>query len=237
MAMIRYNSRVNVPAVRTVAERPSPVKRRYNVWLCAWSEIEPQVSLTTPCPANRRITLYVGRRERYNSFVNVHGIRTVAERPSPVKWRTTSACNRTSVELKHQIVNDTQEVVVLYHLFLLGACLPAWRRERRAGLVRHQAPHMPSKPFVLPPSIGSCSDLSQSRIQDDVEPLNSLVVGRVRLNETNNIHCSVSIRLPDAQSIPHIFYKPQLHCSRRSILYCDCTPDNWMLAEEKHETV
>ena len=44
MIVIEYNTGVNVPAARTVAERPSPVTWRYNVWHPALLEIGPQVA-------------------------------------------------------------------------------------------------------------------------------------------------------------------------------------------------
>jgi hypothetical protein len=46
--LLCYNARVNVPAARMVAKRPSLVTWRYNVWLHAAPKREPQVAAQLP---------------------------------------------------------------------------------------------------------------------------------------------------------------------------------------------
>src|ERR1700678_3436171 len=87
MAIIRYNNSVNVPAVRTVAERPSPVTRRYNVWLRASSEIEPQVTPGHSLHTEAIFPLLPARGTCYNGIANVPGARKAALPPVQGKWR------------------------------------------------------------------------------------------------------------------------------------------------------
>ncbi len=74
-----YTAAVNVPAGRKAAKRPAPAIWRYNAWLSASPEIEPQVALScfalpTCCFLAFHVTI----------SVNVPAARMVAQRPALV---------------------------------------------------------------------------------------------------------------------------------------------------------
>src|SRR5579871_3048406 len=160
-----YDVNVNVPVARRAALRPAPVKWRYNVWLCASSELEPQVNLSLPRIADVQNALHRARFQWYNNVDGRSslGCRLTQVRNSPPECSSIlTDCRAAGLHLlviltllqlfelgcviadghrvghdPNEIVHDTQEVVVLYHLFLLMAYLPARRLRHRAGLVRH----------------------------------------------------------------------------------------------------
>jgi hypothetical protein len=172
-----HNNPVNVPAARKVAERPASVTWRCgkssdhdsNAWPCASPEIGPQV------------ILYANRPLWYNSDTDsllLQGCLTPRLRNSPPEGVSLPTSCRAAglllpalltplqdvqlervVEDSHRvshdptkIVHDAQEVVVVYHLFLLRACCYASARRfpHRAEFARRQVRNTPRKARSFP---------------------------------------------------------------------------------------
>ena len=172
-----HNTPVNVPAARTVAERPFPVTRRCRAWQSASSEIGLQVLCL---PLQPQFRFQIGAIRGYNTDSNLGPtdcLMPIVRNSPPECVNIPTDCRAAGLILpalptalqvsqlasvvadRHRvghdpkkIVNDAQKVVGCYHLILLRAyCLPAWRSQRHAGFARHQArntTHKPSTSFI-----------------------------------------------------------------------------------------
>jgi hypothetical protein len=163
---------VNVPAIRTVAERPASITWRSRVWPLASSKPGSQVICWR---VQTKLHLQFGSIEGYNTNTSLWPTDCVMPivRNSPSECANTlTDCRATGLALRvlttslqvcqlasvvanrhrvghdpKQIVHDTQKVVGYYHLFLLRACCFLSRcSPRRDSFARHQARYAPRKP-------------------------------------------------------------------------------------------
>jgi hypothetical protein len=182
MAATKYNRGRNVPAVRTVAERPAPVIWRYNVRPCASSGLAPQVNPRSPRIAGAQNRPHVGRAAWYNKIdgCSSGGRLSTEVRNSPPECSSIlTDCRAAGLHLlviltllqhpelggvitdghhvshdPNKIVRDAQEVVSVYHPFLLqgvftGLALQSPGRSCAAPSPLHAAQVVPPYSYFL----------------------------------------------------------------------------------------